>query len=660
MIYVISKWFDNFPEKKTYFEQNAPPELFPVVDFEKKTIKANRLHSQILKYGDTFEEKINLIRKYIGALNSDTPPKFTLKPTNVTIKLKITPSMETSPYMHGWYSSDTRKALEGAIQYYKPRVVFELGVWYGQSSVGIFQSAQNKIEYYGFDYFTPTATNPDYVTMSHADKMFIPHPRLESAVSNLAPFSKKHDIYFVFDDVMKSPEFGVTPDLVFIDAIKKEQELVKIIRQFQKLNPDVIIVCDDYIFPSVRQALKSFRKKEFGDYCCILGDVPELPEPVSDFSKYPALKLTSEQKEELPSKLKTYFGGGTFFQELDSVFQKETPKRFLTLKHAKLPEIKFRYGLRTENDTVIKQMKSDGIYDVLTFQYASSAKNMSPKLENVLERIKSSALKEFLRIFITNSNTLRNMLIDKIIQKTEKQPTSRMIFIPKSFDPKHYGQSVDAHDILFYGKTVETKFTLFDVYDKVLNNKKVLDFLNTPMQRCSEVTLNHVGIYPPEKNLQCKNILIQILQLNKCLELGGSLSTQYSSRNIKDVCILLSNCFKHVKVFSFAHRIGQLYFNIYAEHFLGISESVYSTVYKHIFKHETNDIVSLFGHTAEFDAVEKQYALDKAYIETLYINERSTLLKQIDKIKEQQIDRTIQDIYKYILLEENENETELD
>jgi len=306
-LHIISKWFNTFPDKKVYFEENAPSELFPFVDFEKKTIKANRLHSQILKYGNTFEEKINLIRKYIGALNSDTPPKFTLKPTNVTIKLKITPSMETTKFMHGWYSSDTRKALEGAIQYYKPKIVFELGVWYGQSSVGIFQSAQNKIEYYGFDFFTPTATNPEYVTMSHADKMFLPHPRLESAVSNLAQFSKKHDIYFVFDDVMKSPEFGIIPDLVFIDSIKKKSHLIKIIKKFQTLNPNIIIVCDDYIFPSVREALIQFPKKEFGKHAVILGDVTELPKPVSDFSEYPKIHLTLEEKKSINSKLSEYF-----------------------------------------------------------------------------------------------------------------------------------------------------------------------------------------------------------------------------------------------------------------------------------------------------------------------------------------------------------------
>jgi predicted O-methyltransferase YrrM len=661
MIYVISKWFDKFPEKKSYFEENVPPELFPVVDFEQKTIKANRLHSALLKYGDTFDERIQIIRKYIGAVNSDSVPRIERQPINKQLVVKITPSMETSPYMHGWYSPETRKALEGAIQHYKPRVVFELGVWYGQSSVGIFQSAKHKIEYYGFDYFTPTATNPDYVTMSHADKMFIPHPRLESAVSNLAPFSKKHDIYFVFDDVMKSPDFGVTPDLVFIDAIKKEQELVKIIRQFQKLNPDVIIVCDDYIFPSVRQALKSFRKKEFGDYCCILGDVPELPEPVSDFSKYPALKLTSEQKEELPSKLKTYFGGGTFFQELEHTFHQQFPKKIISLNQSELPAFKIAYGKTPGvDDTVMKQMKSDGIYDVLTFQYASSAKNMSPKLENVLERIKSSALKEFLRIFITNSNTLRNMLIGKIIHKTAKQPTSRMIFIPSSWDPKHYGQSVDAHDILFYGKTVETKFTLFDVYDKVLNNKKVEALISSfKGPKYDEIALLNVGIYPPENNQASKNILIQILSFKECLAIGGKTTLNRGlTKEVLDHIVLLSSLFKKVDVHTYTHRLGFTNFRVDCRGFLGMPDGVYSTLKRAILKDETQTIAGLFKENDifDFESLDKKYTALRQHIESRYMENRQLILKSIDKIKEQQIDRTIQDIYKYILLEENESE----
>lgn len=310
-LYIISKWFDNFPSEKKYFQETASSELFPVVDFNSKTIRANRLHSKLLSYGTTFEDKINLIRKYIGALNSRTTPLFKLNRTSVVPCIKITPSMETSKFMHGWYSPDTRNALEGAVQYYKPKVVFELGVWYGQSTVGIFQSAEHKIKYYGFDFFTPTATNPEYVTKTSADKMFIEHPRLESAVSNIASFSKKHDIFFVFEDVMKSPNFSrkhnVIPNLLFIDAIKQEDSLKEIILEFRALNPKIIIVCDDYVFPNVRKALKDFPKKIFGKHAVILGDIPELPKGKSDFSMFPSIKLSQKEKDELPKHLNGYF-----------------------------------------------------------------------------------------------------------------------------------------------------------------------------------------------------------------------------------------------------------------------------------------------------------------------------------------------------------------
>jgi predicted O-methyltransferase YrrM len=312
MVHIISHWFSDFLDKKKYFEENAPPELFPIVDFEKKTIKANRLHSQLLKYGNTFDQKINIIRKYIGAINSSTSPTFTRKATDSEIILKITPSMGKNPFIHGWYTPETRRTLEGSVQYWKPKVVFELGVWYGKSAVGIFQSSKIPIEYYGFDFFTPAATNPRYVTNSPADKMFIKHPRLESAVSNVAPYSKKHDIYFVIGDVMTAPQFSINndiiPDLLFIDAIKNIPDLQQIVDEFIKINPSIIIICDDYEFPAVVTALKKYPKTEMGGHSVILlKDIPKLPEPVSDFSDYPTLKLTKAQKESLPEEIKIYF-----------------------------------------------------------------------------------------------------------------------------------------------------------------------------------------------------------------------------------------------------------------------------------------------------------------------------------------------------------------
>lgn len=315
-LHVISNWFKDFPRKREYFEEVADKSLFPIVDFEKKTIKANKLHKSLLQFGETFEQKMGIIKKYIGAYVTDNNQPFEVDRSAADIiAFKITPSLAvTEPFMHGWYSDKTREALEGAIQHYKPKVVVELGVWYGKSTVGIFQSSPHKIDYYGFDYFTPTATNPDYVTETPIDKLFVKHFRLESAVANVAPYSKKHNIHFLFHDVLKSDEvinkLKVVPDLLFIDAIKNTTELQNTIDAYLKLNPNIVIVGDDYVFDSVKRAVKKYPQVvPFGNYSYLLTDreVPEeFPSPVSDFSSYPSLRLTQSEKNKVPKSMKGY------------------------------------------------------------------------------------------------------------------------------------------------------------------------------------------------------------------------------------------------------------------------------------------------------------------------------------------------------------------
>ena len=125
---VISNWFKEHPKKREYFESVADKSLFPVVDFSKKKITSNKLHKKILDYGETFEQKMGLIKKYIGAYVTNNNQSFQTErgSTNI-IQIKVTPSVAvTHKFMHGWYSGKTREALEGAVQYYKPKTVVEL------------------------------------------------------------------------------------------------------------------------------------------------------------------------------------------------------------------------------------------------------------------------------------------------------------------------------------------------------------------------------------------------------------------------------------------------------------------------------------------------------------------------------------------------------
>jgi predicted O-methyltransferase YrrM len=314
-LFVISNWFKDHPKKKHYFESVADKSLFPIIDFNNKKITSNKLHKKILEHGENFEQKMGLIKKYIGAYVTSDNQSFDTERGTQIIQIKVTPSIAVTPkFMHGWYSGKTREALEGAMIYYKPKNVVELGVWYGKSTVGLLQASSRPINYYGFDYFTPTATNPDYVTQTPMDKLFIDHFRLESTVSNLAPYSKKHNINLIFYDVLASVDImknnNIKPDLVFIDAVKEVKPLQTIIDKYLELNPEVVIVGDDYVFNTVKIAVKKYKNiKIFGDNSYIITNknIPEsFPNPVSDFSNYPHLELTQKEKSSLPESLIYY------------------------------------------------------------------------------------------------------------------------------------------------------------------------------------------------------------------------------------------------------------------------------------------------------------------------------------------------------------------
>ena len=248
-----------------------------------------------------------IIKKYIGAYVSlSNQNNFeTIYIDKIPI-IKITPSLKTKQFMHGWYSDNSRIALEGAIQYYKPKIVFEFGLWFGKSTVGILQSSLKKLNYYGFDYFTPTTTNPKYVTMSPLDKIYIDHPRFETIISNVADYSKKHTIHFVVGEINNT--LTIIPDLIYIDAIKNTEELKKFINKYLKINENIVIVGDDYIISDVREAVKNYKnKKIFGEHAYIITNlhIPDnFPKPVSDFSKYPKLQLSNSEINKIPHNMR--------------------------------------------------------------------------------------------------------------------------------------------------------------------------------------------------------------------------------------------------------------------------------------------------------------------------------------------------------------------
>lgn len=306
---------NDFPDKRKYVETHVNPELFPSFDGTK--IHANKLHSKILNIGKTLEEQMYLLSKYIGAYRG-VKYEGTLKTVPGILMVKVTPKLHNRPLNYGWYTAGVRIALEGAVQYYKPKNVLDIGLIYGKSGVGILQSTKRKINYIGVGPFQPGITNIRHITKSPLDKLLQGYPRLETTVSNLAPYSKEHNIHVMaastdeMIDVLEAHKF--VPDLLSIDSIRDADELYALIYEFITYNPDIVIVGDDRKDPVVQRVVNEYKRsnlnvKEFSEHGYIITrrEIPDtLPPPVSYFDHYPKITFTEDEQKQIPENLRFY------------------------------------------------------------------------------------------------------------------------------------------------------------------------------------------------------------------------------------------------------------------------------------------------------------------------------------------------------------------
>lgn len=321
--HLINRWFLEQKAKKEYVEKTIKQNLLPIVIFAKKiVIPPNKLYQTFLSNANNFDDIMALIEKYIGAfISPDYNGEMSYaKSTGIIIKIHVNPSLlkdvpAKQMMFEKWYSTSTRHALEGAVQWYRPKVVVELGVYLGCSTVSLLNASSGPIKYYGFDFFTHICTNPPHITYSPLDRFFLEYPKLETAVANVIPLSTKHNINFILMDVLKSNEYllanNIVPDLLFIDSIKQEHNLNLIIHKYLMINPSIVIVGDDMIYGQIKPAIEEFDFLAFGIYAYLITSLPKLkadkyPKPkIQDFI-YPEFYLSKQEKMLVPKHMQDY------------------------------------------------------------------------------------------------------------------------------------------------------------------------------------------------------------------------------------------------------------------------------------------------------------------------------------------------------------------
>lgn len=183
------------------------------------------------------------------------------------IKEKYTKYIPTN--FHGWLAPGTKANLEYVIHQFNPKVILELGAWLGKSDYFI-KNLNNNIELYSVDKFQNVLTTPyNSNEYNPIDKFYFNVIRYETFCKNLSKYSKnlytiKYNIDNIIDLLKKFPSFHI--DIIFIDAIKNKNKLIKFINNIFKLYPNIIIVGDDYVFDSVKDAIKTFQNDYFIEY----------------------------------------------------------------------------------------------------------------------------------------------------------------------------------------------------------------------------------------------------------------------------------------------------------------------------------------------------------------------------------------------------------
>jgi predicted O-methyltransferase YrrM len=170
--------------------------------------------------------------------------------------------------LHGWMPVGTIFMLKVAIETYQPKVILELGSWLGRSTtiiVELYKRLKSSLKLISVDHFFNYFIRGK-VAMTTIDRFYMNFDKYTTFHSNLSDvvnekikvFTMEGDVRNIIHEIKKNNE---RVEMVFIDSIKKSHELTETIEDIFRKYPDVIIVGDDYIHPTVMRGVRDAARK---------------------------------------------------------------------------------------------------------------------------------------------------------------------------------------------------------------------------------------------------------------------------------------------------------------------------------------------------------------------------------------------------------------
>ena len=233
----------------------------------------NPIHIQMIDK-DNISDSIRNNIKLLLTFDKDNEKQNT-KIVDDFIHVKV--NKDETPYLttnNGWLSIGTKSNIYAISKICKPKVIVELGTWYGNSSeyfkkhnVNSACGVKGKSFAFSvnsrllcFDLYRTVLESDSIIKGQNLDKFYFRYPRIESVFSRMSKYSNVELIKGnAFNSIKYLKENNIKPDLIFIDFIKSESRLYMFLLEIADIFPDVIIINDDYEFQSVKNAINRFN-----------------------------------------------------------------------------------------------------------------------------------------------------------------------------------------------------------------------------------------------------------------------------------------------------------------------------------------------------------------------------------------------------------------
>lgn len=169
---------------------------------------------------------------------------------------------DLKPIVHGWLCHDSKFLLNKYLQ--SGQTVIEIGSWLGQSANYICDKIDNG-KLYCVDTWKGSLEHIDrYDFLPDLYELFIINTWDNKDI--ITPVRAKSS-----EAIPYLANLGVVPDVVYIDASHKYEDVLLDITNCKKLFPNAIIVGDDWLWDGVQKAVKDsgFKYKNLNKSWCM-------------------------------------------------------------------------------------------------------------------------------------------------------------------------------------------------------------------------------------------------------------------------------------------------------------------------------------------------------------------------------------------------------